>query len=363
VFLVTILALRVFGSLLWTAVSGLLLATESLNFVQSRVAMLDIFLTTFVLAGFLFLVLDRQWIERRTPPRDPSPPPGADEDLLGLPPDRPPSPVLRPWRIVAGLTFGAAVATKWSGAPALAGAILLSLAWERTRRKDTGLRHPVLEAIRSESFSIFLFLVIVPIAVYLASFARYFADNGVNFRAWWTLQRDMANYSIHLRASHPYASRAWTWLILKRPVAYYYTGVDAKTSAEILGIGNPAIFWGSVVAIPYAVIAWMRRRDWVAGLILIAFFSQYLPWFVAARTNFLFYMAPITPFMVLAVVYGLRHLSEARIGVERVRALAPLAAFLIVASVGLFAFFFPILIGQKISYSAWQARMWFPTWI
>src|SRR5947207_926119 len=50
VLLVSVLALLLFESLLWTAVSGLLLATESLNFVQSRVSMLDIFLTTFVLA-------------------------------------------------------------------------------------------------------------------------------------------------------------------------------------------------------------------------------------------------------------------------------------------------------------------------
>ena len=158
-------------------------------------------------------------------------------------------------------------------------------------------------------------------------------------------------------------SKAWTWLLLKRPVAYYYMGVDAKTSAEILGIGNPAIFWGSILAIPYALISWFRKRDWRAGLIAVAFLIQYIPWFFAARTDFLFYMAPMSPFLVLAVVYGLRAMSRARIGMERVRALAPVAAFVVVASVGLFVFFFPILIGQTISYSAWHARMWFPSWI
>jgi dolichyl-phosphate-mannose--protein O-mannosyl transferase len=56
-------------------------------------------------------------------------------------------------------------------------------------------------------------------------------------------------------------------------------------------------------------------------------------------------------------------MSQARIGTERVRALAPVAAFLILAAIGLFAFFFPILIGRTISYSAWHARMWFPSWI
>jgi len=131
------------------------------------------------------------------------------------------------------------------------------------------------------------------------------------------------------------------------------------------------------------VISWARRRDWRAGLIAVAFFSQYLPWFLdarthyrvlhrifglAARTNFLFYMAPMTPFMVLGVVYGLKAISEARIGVERIRALAPVAAFLILVSIGIFAFFFPVLTGRTISYHAWQLRMWFgdcspePSW-
>src|SRR5205814_2792653 len=141
-----------------------------------------------VLAGFLFLVLDREWIDRRTPGLGPERAPeeaepermldpeatarferslGGDGDeegnedaglLLDFPPDRPPAPVLRPWRILAGLAFGAAVATKWSGAPALAGGILLAVTWERTRRRRVGLFHPLAEAVRDEAFGIFLFL-------------------------------------------------------------------------------------------------------------------------------------------------------------------------------------------------------------
>ncbi|HKN47380.1 MAG TPA: phospholipid carrier-dependent glycosyltransferase, partial [Candidatus Polarisedimenticolia bacterium] len=96
VLIVSLLALQLFESAVWAGASGLLLATEGLNFVQSRVSMLDIFVTTFLLAAFLFLVLDRKWIERRTPlppllvrgPLDP----------FDLPADRPPSPLWRPWR-------------------------------------------------------------------------------------------------------------------------------------------------------------------------------------------------------------------------------------------------------------------------
>jgi dolichyl-phosphate-mannose--protein O-mannosyl transferase len=67
--------------------------------------------------------------------------------------------------------------------------------------------------------------------------------------------------------------------------------------------------------------------------------------------------------MVLAAVYLLRDVSEIRVGVERSRAYAPLAAFLVLIAIGLFAFFFPVLTGRTISYTAWHARMWFPGWI
>ena len=155
---------------------------------------------------------------------------------------------------------------------------------------------------------------------------------------------------------------------MKRPVAYYYTctrmkGPNCAAPAEILGVGNPIIFWATVFTLPYAVFAWIRKRDWRAGLIVVSIGIQYFPWFFAARTNFLFYMTPVTPFMVLAAVYALRDLSDARIGEEKARALAPVAAVLVVIAVGVFAFFLPVLTGRAISYTAWKARIWFPSWI
>jgi dolichyl-phosphate-mannose--protein O-mannosyl transferase len=366
--LLAMLVYAVFGSVLWAGVGGLLLATENLNFVQSRVSMLDIIVTMFVVAGFLFLVLDRRWIERRTPPPPPAPDLADEATLLHLPPDRPPSPIFRPWRIATGVAFGAALATKWSGGAALVGALILAVAWERSRRKEAGLAHPLWEAVRDEGFGIFAFLVLLPLAVYVASYARWFADNGADLAGWWRLQKSMAEYSIHLRAKHPYASPAWSWVLMKRPVAYYYhcvrmKGPNCASPAEILGMGNPMIFWGTVFTLPYALFSWMRKRDWRAGLVVVSISIQYFPWFFAARTNFLFYMAPVTPFMVLAGVYALRDIAEARIGVERARALAPVAGLLVLITVGVFVFFLPVLTGRAISYTAWKARMWFPSWI
>jgi dolichyl-phosphate-mannose-protein mannosyltransferase len=311
------------------------------------------------------LVLDREWIERRSPvaegPSDQEP----DGDLLDLPADRPPSPVFRPWRMAAGLVFGMGAASKWSGIPPLIAGIVLSLAWERSRRSRIGLERPLFEAVRDESFGIFWFLVALPIGVYVASYADWFWENSFDLAGWWDVQRGMASFSIDLRAKHPYASRAWTWLVMERPVAYYYRCVGEPASrclsSEILAIGNPVIFWGSVLALPYTLVAGIKRQDWRAALIVLAFAIQYFPWFLVARTSFFFYMAPMTPFMVLAFVYLLRDTGPLtqRLTSRWRWQVSPVATLLVFLSVATFVFFFPVLTGQAISHSAWQALMWF----
>lgn len=381
------LALLLFRSAAWAMVAGLLLATESLHFVQSRISMLDIFLAFWVILGFTLLVLDRRWIDRRTfpgaGPRSPGGPGAAAEPAASLGPGamataeavalafrpvRPlPSPILRPWRLAAGVAFGAAVASKWSGVIALFGAILLAFTWERTRGKAAGSPRPLWRAVQQESLGILLALVFVPIAVYLASYAAYFADNGLSPTGFWRQQSAMASYHLSLNTVnpvtgdpiHPYMSRPWGWLLLWRPTAYYFE----NPGTEILGTGNPAVFWASLLTIPYLVLVWWRRRDWRAGFVLVAILSQYLPWFLSTRPMFLFYMTPATPFLVLAATFLLRDLSAVRPAGARTRAFLPVAAGYVAVAVGMFAFFWPILVAHPLSRSAWQARMWFRGWI
>ncbi len=226
---------------------------------------------------------------------------------------------------------------------------------------------PFWEALRDESFGIFVFLVLLPIAVYLVSYARWFADNwsGMHtFTALWNVQKGMLDYSLQLRAKHPYSSKPWKWPLMLRPVSYYYKGGTANghaTSAEILGMGNPFVFWLALAAVPFAAVGGLRRRDWRAGLVVTAYAFQYFPWYLAARTAFFFYIAPVTPFMVLALTYALRDMAETKLGGQRV--LAPLAGLAVVACVGSFFFFFPILVGSVIRYTSWRQRMWLPSWI
>jgi len=363
----------------WTFVGGLLLATENLNFVQSRVAMLDVFVTFWIVLAFAFLLLDRGWIERRTPPRPAARAPAVEGITSAEQPDLPPvptgsvrvpSPLLRPWRIAAGLALGAAVATKWSGVTAIAGAVALSFMWEAVRRKRSGARRPVWTTIQWEPFPIVLFLLALPAVVYLASYLGWFVHFGFHFDDWMKLQRDMVGYHENLQTIdpqthepvHPYLAQAWKWILLWRPVLYFARyGDDVRR--VIYANGNPAVFWGSLLAIPYVAYAWRRKRDWRAGYVIVAIAALYVPWFLVSRPQFFFYATPITPFLVLACVYALKDLSEAHIAGSRSRPWLPVAVGFVVVSVGLFLFFWPVMTGGPLSGPAWSARTWFPSWV
>lgn len=378
------IALLLFRSTIWGFAAGLLLATENLSFVQSRVALLDVFLAFWVTLGFLFLVLDRRWIHRRGNAPEgsdvPETPPGGETSASvegtaverplpeGVPmvktlPPRVPSPVWRPWRFAAGAAFGAAAATKWSGVFALAAAILLSYIWERTRRKAVGITRPFWRSVWGESLGLALAFAIIPAAVYLLSYTRWWAMNGFHLGQFWGLQKDMEHFHATLsrlkpdgKLTHPYESQPWEFFIMTRPVNYYFHG----EGSEILAIGNPAIFWGSIVAFPYTAYSWWRKHDARAGLIVVAMLAQYLPWFLwQNRVQFLFYMTPVVPFMVLACVYVLKKISDAR---DPNSSYSLVAVLLVLLSVGLFVFFWPVLVGFPLTSKAWHMRIWFPGW-
>ncbi|MGH2725308.1 MAG: phospholipid carrier-dependent glycosyltransferase [Actinomycetota bacterium] len=373
--LIGILAYLLFRRAVWAGVASLLLATESLHFVQSRISMLDVFLAFFVVLGFVLLVADRRVAERRALAM-PQPPHGEGWDAPGRSHgEDEPTPAglggVRPVRLLAGAAFGGAVAVKWSGVLALAGALILSGAWAisalRAGRRAGVDPDRLRRAFWADTASVALGLVIVPAVVYLAAWLPWLSGRGWSLPQWWRHHLAMADYHLNLdtvkeggEPIHPYMSPAWKWFLLLRPVAYYWRG-DPRCCAEILGIGNPLLFWGALVVIPYLAVAWRQRLDWRAGAALVPILSQYLPWLAVTRPLFLFYMTPVTPFLALGMAYVLRDLVVAP--VSRRRVAVPAVAAVVLVSVGLFAFFWPVLTGHQVSQAAWGRRIWLDGWV
>jgi dolichyl-phosphate-mannose--protein O-mannosyl transferase len=379
-----LMAQVLFGRPLWTFAAGLLIAVDGLNVVHSRTALLDIHVAFWVALGFLFLVLDRRWIDRRTDAA------GTDEETRF----RVPSPFWRWWRLAAGAAFGAAAAVKWSGAMALPVAVFLSYLWETTRRRREGRTRSsaFLRSLGIESLGIVVAFALVPIAVYVLTWIPWFVHFQPSLAEFVDQHRDMWTYHRDLRATaldastdrytptHAYYSRAWTWIPMLRPVNYFVEdlGPDIR---QILALGNPVLFWGTMWTIPYCAWSWWRKRDWTCGFIVVAFAGLYLPWFLVARPQFLFYALPFTPFMALAAVTTMRDLAAAHLvirdhetgevasdpdtgepAVSRRRPYLPFVWAYFAGAVGLFLWMWPILTASRISDAAWKARVWFRGW-
>src|SRR5258708_33919278 len=79
----------------------------------------------------------------------------------------------------------------------------------------------------------------------------------------------MLQFGLGLTAGHPYKSQPWNWLLLSRPVSFYYatpkTCGAASCSQEVLAIGTPFIWYRANLALLACLAWWLIRRDWRAG--------------------------------------------------------------------------------------------------
>jgi dolichyl-phosphate-mannose-protein mannosyltransferase len=321
-----------------------LFALDFLHFVQSRIAMLDVFVPLFGLAAVLFIVLDRDALLQGAPPR-------------GI--------LRRPWRLGAGVAAGAAAASKWSGAFFVVIVLLLAIAWEYAARREDGDGHAFRRALREQGLAIVVSLLVVPLVLYIATFAGRVEGELFTLpwredawlRALWDRNVYMFRFHYGLKDTHLYQSTPWSWMVVKRPVSYFYETTKAGESKEVLALGNPLVWWPSIPALLYVASKWIRMRDFSRpeGVILAGFLLTYGPWLIQPSGRpavFIFYLLPSVPFMYLAigcVVQALAHWWPGR----------ALVALYGVAVVATFAYFYPVLAEVALPEEQWQARMWF----
>ncbi|MBV9594282.1 MAG: phospholipid carrier-dependent glycosyltransferase, partial [Actinobacteria bacterium] len=281
VVLLTRIARRMFHSNVLGAVAGLLLALDGVSVVQSRVALLDIFLQLFIVAGFGALVIDRDQMRARLAGLLAE---GADLST-GVPTLGP-----RPWRLIGGVLFGCACGVKWTALSFYVLFCIMSVVWDRGALKAAGARRPWRSTFRRSFLPSLGPYGVAPFLTYLLvnlgwfagedSWNRHWADtHGSHARIdlkiahipfnWGWLPGPLRSlgdyvynaYEFHegLDSFHPYKSNPWSWLVLGRPVTYYYPsnpqGCGATScSREILLIGTPLMWWAFVPALLW--LAW-----------------------------------------------------------------------------------------------------------
>ncbi|MFI1397428.1 dolichyl-phosphate-mannose--protein mannosyltransferase [Streptomyces sp. NPDC020681] len=385
---------RLFRSTFLGCLAGALLAVDGLHFVMSRTALLDQVLMFFVLAAFGALLIDRDWARRRLAAALP-------EDADGvLRPDATVAETVRlgwrPWRLTAGVMLGLAAGTKWNGLYVLVAFGLLTVLWDVGARRTAGAVQPYKAALKKDVVPAFVSTVPVAIATYIASWTGWIVTDKGYFRNWattageggsftwlpdwlrslWHYETEVYEFHVNLTSGHTYQSNPWSWIVLGRPVSYYYedpkagTGgcpADAgdKCASEVLALGTPMLWWAAVFAICYILWRWAFRRDWRAGAIACAIAAGWVPWFFyQERTIFLFYAVVFVPFLCLAVAMMIGAILGPPGSDERRRAIGAIGAgVLVLLIIWNFIYFYPLYTGAVIPLDDWRNRMWLDTWV
>ena len=159
------LARRLSRSTLIGLIAGLLLTFDGLHFVMSRIALLDIFEATFTVLAVACVAADRDWFQLRLATYL------RQKGAVNLNGKFGPLIFWRPWRLAAGLMFGAAIACKWNAVYVLAAMGLLSVAFDFSSRKLAGARAEASKALLIDAPIAFVKMVVVSAIVYIASWA------------------------------------------------------------------------------------------------------------------------------------------------------------------------------------------------
>jgi len=292
------------------------------------------------------------------------------------------------WLALTGATAGAAASIKWTGLSAL-GLVLLAWAVESlwSRRKMAIL-------VREKAV-----LVLVPIAVYVASFAVHFAllrkggtgdlwmspqfqatlvgdpryEAGAQesfVRSFLDLNRVMGGINIAWATDTNAAASPWyTWPIAKHPIGFW-SNIDAGTGAQrwIVLLPNPIVWWGALIGMgAVAAAAVARRAELSRHRVLLAALAtgyalNFVPFAFIKRPMYLYHYFFALIFSVMLAAVGAGALAgwtggddAPGFGFRASRSRALYAAALGLAAVA-FLYFAPMSYGRPLSANAVMHR-------
>jgi dolichyl-phosphate-mannose--protein O-mannosyl transferase len=262
--------------------TALLAFFNQMVFVQSRIAMLDIFSLSFVL---LAVAAFMHGFRQARPHR---------------------------WFALAGLSFGLSAACKWSGLFALVVCIVivtvirLLQSW-RTQFADGNASDWYRPGLWPD-FRFYHFaacFVLIPAVAYLATFVPLY---GLSLPDLLEAQRRIfSDNTTTAIAGHTYMSSWPSWPFLVRPVWYLFDKVADDRIAAVVFLGNPVVLWAALPALAVCLRDWIVTRRADAFLILAFYAGPYLAWALLPRTlGFLYYYLPAATLASLALVYVLR---------------------------------------------------------
>lgn len=295
--------------------TGILASLEFLHFVQSRIAMLDIFLAFFIILAFYLFYLYLENPEK-----------------------------FKLYPLYASLILGCATSCKWSGIFATIGIFVIYFFYKKFNIKNQYIK-PLKFALLLSSCIFFIYVL-----VYIPFFAK-----GGTFLTFYKNHMRILHFHYAEKFTHGYLSSIWSWPLMIRPIWYYYKETSDAACRGIVAMGNPFFWWSFLVFFVYCIFNFIKTKNEVLFFIIIGYLSNYLFWFISLKGGFFYYMLTSTSFMILAVTFVLNKWWK-----EDKKILAVLYLLTIMVS---FASFYPILNNMPIPKNYFYKLMWLKSWI
>lgn len=330
--------------------AAFLMMFDFMHFTHSRISSIDVYAVTFVILMFYFMY--DYFVSR---PHNL----GLKKSMLYL--------------LCSGFFMGCAISVKWNTAYGVIGLALLFVMTLVMQWNDSCLleEHKLDEkygwvkrmtsdyVVKIGIFCVFAFIVL-PLTLYIATFIPYTQvtdGTAYTFSDIINLQGSIYGYHSGLDAGHPYQSAWYTWPVTARPL-YMYASADNVDGIRgvIVTMGNPAVWWGGVVAVIASIAIAFRKKDRRMIPVFVAIASLYLPWILITRCTFIYHYFPVLPFVILCSAYVLNYIKNKfkygkyYIGVY----------FAVV--VALFIIFYPVLSGMPTDGDYIMSLRWFSSW-
>ncbi|MCA6518508.1 MAG: phospholipid carrier-dependent glycosyltransferase [Pseudanabaena sp.] len=327
----------------WSWLAGWFIAMDGLLLVESRFGLINIYILLFGMLSHLCIVLALKRSRQRWF-----------------------------WVLATGLMLGASISVKWTGLAYVVGLIaLMGYAWSRYRQT-------------LNVFQILIGLIILPIAFYFVEWIPHLLINPE--RDIWELHRQILGFHQNLGVGktepiHPYCSPWWSWVLLIRPVAYFFEMRPNSMVQFVHAMGNPLLYWLSAIALllglsflvaskirfPPKLITQINLEYsskspstlfWLTLYVITSFLAHWLPWSLSKRCIFLYHYMPasVFAFATLALLVSLMWRSPLP---ELRRLGSGIVATITIA----FIFWLPIYIGLPISSGYLPVLMWLTSWI
>lgn len=332
----------VFGKTFLAFGAAFLMMFDFMHFVQTRIGTVDGFLVLFIIVSYMFMY---KYFSTKSYEK------GFWKSLVPL--------------LFCGIFFGLGFSVKWIGLFAGAGLAFMFflsriLEYREYRKNKLEIKLFKTKYIWGTMGMCVIFFIVIPAAIYTLSYIPFFKATGTE--GWFAeligSQKHMFSYHSGVTSDHPYASVWWQWPFMVRPVYYYLSPVlDNGKWGSIASFGNPAIWWGGLVALFWSAWLAIAKKDKRAIIIFAGYLSILLPWaFSPRKITFLYHYFGCIPFLILSISYIFGHLLEkyrnAKKGIYIYLGIVVL----------LFIGFYPSLSGIIVPEWYTKSLRWLPSW-